>query len=230
MLRSVLIAMAAVATIGIVSGTGCNSAGVGDPCTPEEEYQQSFLGFSVREVSVESKSFQCQTRSCLVNHFQGRVSCPYGQTSTPGSQVGLGPDGTTKTACTTPTLQNPINGVLQTSPLQLSDPVNGAVVLPQCLARRTHNAVYCSCRCANVKGKTDDGFNYCTCPDTFHCAQVVTSIGQGNEGLTGGYCVRDGTDYNNDNCSGPQVECSDTGGVGNCESAQNIRGTSPVPN
>ena len=32
-----------------------------------------------REENIESRSFQCQTRICLVNHFQGRVSCPLGQ-------------------------------------------------------------------------------------------------------------------------------------------------------
>lgn len=60
---------------------GCTPGGVGDPCTPEEEYSDILSGFSVSEVSTESASFQCETRLCLVNHFQGRVSCPYGQTS-----------------------------------------------------------------------------------------------------------------------------------------------------
>jgi hypothetical protein len=52
---------------------------VGDPCTPENEYEGSFTGFSMTEAYLESRSFQCATRICLVNHFQGRVSCPLGQ-------------------------------------------------------------------------------------------------------------------------------------------------------
>src|SRR3954463_10869333 len=59
--------------------SGCPSGGVGDPCTPEDEYQQYFSGYSIAEVNIESRSFQCETRLCLVNHFQGRVTCPYGQ-------------------------------------------------------------------------------------------------------------------------------------------------------
>ena len=60
---------------------GCKDEGVGDPCTPEQEYDPSFIGFDEKEVNVESKSFQCRTRICLVNHFRGRASCPYGQNS-----------------------------------------------------------------------------------------------------------------------------------------------------
>lgn len=57
---------------------GCNEAGVGDPCIPEDEYQVDFAGYSEKEVNVESRSFQCETRVCLVNKFRGRVSCKYG--------------------------------------------------------------------------------------------------------------------------------------------------------
>ena len=74
-----LTALAAVAFVTVVSGTGCATTGIGDPCIPEAEYAPDFLGFDQKEVNVESKSFQCLTRLCLVNHFQGRVSCPYGQ-------------------------------------------------------------------------------------------------------------------------------------------------------
>ena len=59
----------------------CTDEGVGDPCTPEQEYEPSFTGFDDKEVNVESKSFQCRTRICLVNHFRGRASCPFGQSA-----------------------------------------------------------------------------------------------------------------------------------------------------
>jgi len=72
-----LLAMAAGASL---IGSNCGGSGVGDPCVPEDEYLTTFSGFAVGEVNVESRSFQCLTRVCLVNHFQGRVSCPFGQT------------------------------------------------------------------------------------------------------------------------------------------------------
>ncbi|MES1178854.1 MAG: hypothetical protein ABUL62_31325 [Myxococcales bacterium] len=97
----------------------CQPGGVGDPCTPEDEYIQAFPGYNAKEVNVESQSFQCETRVCLVNHFQGRVSCKYGQA------VGAG-------NCTVP--GNP--GLLIS-----------AQVSPQLEARTADKAVYCSCRC-----------------------------------------------------------------------------------
>src|SRR5690606_1285760 len=73
-----------MATLGLtllgLTALGCDPGGVGDPCIPEDEYRQQVPGYAVTEVNVESRSFQCETRVCLVNHFQGRVSCPYGQT------------------------------------------------------------------------------------------------------------------------------------------------------
>lgn len=66
--------------LGIALGAvGCESGGVGDPCIPEDEFLTNFPGFNLSEENIESRSFQCQTRICLVNHFQGRVSCPQGQ-------------------------------------------------------------------------------------------------------------------------------------------------------
>src|SRR5258708_36359502 len=77
--RSILAAVAVAIAIVVLSGTGCQSSGIGDPCIPESEYSSSFLGFDEHEVSTESADFQCRTRLCLVNHFRGRVTCPYGQ-------------------------------------------------------------------------------------------------------------------------------------------------------
>jgi hypothetical protein len=97
---------------------GCDAEGVGDPCVPEDEYSDTFSGFALSEVSTESRSFQCQSRLCMVNHFQGRVSCPYGQLQSGGG-------------CTLPGGAEPVL----------------TVVKPQLLDRRADDAVYCSCRC-----------------------------------------------------------------------------------
>jgi hypothetical protein len=107
-----------VAALWLSLFPGCPAQGVGDPCVPEDEYSPTFSGFSISEVNTESRSFQCQSRLCLVNHFQGRVSCAYGQA--PGA-----------TTCKLPG----------------GDEAVSVVVQPQLLDRRADDAVYCSCRC-----------------------------------------------------------------------------------
>src|SRR4051812_46240873 len=91
--------LASTALIGgaliLLVAPACGEEGIGDPCIPEQEYNADFLGFDAKELNVESKSFQCRTRICLVHHFQGRVSCPYGQGS-----GGEAP--TDATSCTVP--------------------------------------------------------------------------------------------------------------------------------
>jgi len=97
MIRSTLsavLATASVAAIGFLPAS-CETGGIGDPCTPEDEFQTNFSGFKVTQENIESRSFQCESRLCLVNHFQGRVSCPLGQ---PPKEVCTGTDGT----CTNP--------------------------------------------------------------------------------------------------------------------------------
>lgn len=81
MIRSILSGMLGLISVVAVASLpiACQSGGVGDPCIPEDEYSPQFAGFKVTEENIESRSFQCQTRICLVNHFQGRVSCPAGQ-------------------------------------------------------------------------------------------------------------------------------------------------------
>jgi hypothetical protein len=207
---NVLAAAVALVAIAAVTGTGCQSSGVGDPCTPEQEYDPSFLGFDIKEVSVESKSYQCMTRLCLVDHFQGRVSCPYGQQAS-------GMPNAPATACMTP-IGTAVTGKDSTG--AFVDPIKMALVQPQCANRTAAAAVYCSCRCANVNGATNDGYNYCTCPDGFSCTQLVGSVGTGtNEGLTGAYCVKSSAQYNPLACT-PSTQCS--AAKGNCGTAQGV--------
>ncbi|WP_437491102.1 hypothetical protein WME75_14970 [Sorangium sp. So ce1014] len=81
MTRSILSGLLGLLSVVAMASlpSACESGGVGDPCLPEDEYDPQFAGFKVTEENIESRSFQCQTRICLVNHFQGRVSCPMGQ-------------------------------------------------------------------------------------------------------------------------------------------------------
>lgn len=229
MTRSFIAGLAAAVALTVLSGTGCQDTGIGDPCTPVAEYNQSFLGFSEGEVSVEAESFQCRTRLCLVNHFQGRVSCPYGQNADGTPITGTvacnaGQSGASPAGCCTPGVQQPVNGFAPGT-TTFVDPVNMATVPPQCNNRTAADAVYCSCRCANVDNQTNDGFNYCTCPDGFTCTQLVSSIGatatvsaSANQGLTGAYCVKNGTLFDpNQGCPA----CSPTP-TPNCGNAQGV--------
>lgn len=92
MTRSILSGLLGLLSVVAMASlpSACESGGVGDPCLPEDEYDPQFAGFKVTEENIESRSFQCQTRICLVNHFQGRVSCPLGQEAPPACQPGAG--------------------------------------------------------------------------------------------------------------------------------------------
>lgn len=180
----------------LAASPGCSEEGVGDPCTPEQEYVQTFNGFDPGEVNIESKSFQCRTRVCLVNHFRGRVSCPYGQDSS-----GSGPDGAD--GCKVPGTNTAITG-------NPNDTAKLAKVEPQCTERTADKAVYCSCRCADINGDKPSDQTFCDCPDGFMCAPLVTSIGTGNEGLTGSYCIKQGTQYQDGTCAAGSSNCDAT--------------------
>lgn len=166
----------------------CQSGGVGDPCIPEDEYRPDFAGFAETEANAESRSFQCETRVCLVNHFRGRVSCPYGQ-NVPGQEDVDGVDHSER--CRIP---GGSDTDLVTVPVQ-----------PQLLARRPEDAVYCSCRC----GGKDKNARYCQCPSGFSCQELIPDFGFGGEQLSGSYCVRSGTVVDNADTI-PQLACSYT--------------------
>jgi len=196
--------------LSALGAVGCTPGGVGDPCTPEDEYQQTFNGFQVTETNVESRSFQCETRICLVNHFQGRVSCRLGQTGDEGAPFTDPPAvhaaGEPRNAMTwnptwAPKCSIPGTKVDRSDPNNLvadqgrlsRDNVN-VEVKPQLRDRQTDKAVYCSCRCDGPDKKA----RYCECPDGFECAKVVEDLDvPGNTGgqLAGSYCIRAGSKY-----------------------------------
>jgi hypothetical protein len=151
---------------------GCQSGGIGDPCTPEDEYQPAFSGYKDTEVNVESRSFQCETRLCLVNHFRGRVSCPYGQTDEEIAK------GDSQQRCHIPGTSDKDNLIT-------------AKVEPQCGNRRAADTVYCSCRCAGP----DPNARYCECPKGYECKELLRDIGLGSKELAGSYCIKENTEY-----------------------------------
>jgi hypothetical protein len=130
---------------------------------------------SIMDVGIDTGNAACGAGLvCLSNHFQGRVSCPYGQSSTRIPPSGAMP-------CATPGSGDPVMGLVQA----------------QCTNRIAADTVYCSCRCANASGRTDDGATYCTCADGFDCIQLVAGMGS-NPDQSGGYCTKHGTQFDSE--------------------------------
>ncbi len=208
MIRNLVALFGITAVLGSFSALGCTAAGVGDPCTPESEYRTDFSGFDRKEVNVEAKSFQCQTRVCLVNHFQGRTTCPYGkqQARDENGKLLVGGDG------------EPVWGPCLVPGTSEGPSAGGAplTVKPACANRQADKAVYCSCRCANVQGRTDDGANYCKCGDGYSCTQLVGAVGAQQLGLTGAYCIKNGTAFTDDGacpeCDPKKRDCGSDNG------------------
>ncbi len=110
---------------------------LGAACLPGDEYSPDFPGFSLYENSV-AQTAQCESGVCLVNYFQGRVTCPEGY------------DGEGESDCAVPGTEE-----------QLAVPAP-----PQLQTRPPGDAVYCSCRCDGPVDSIDycecgDGFE-CT--------------------------------------------------------------------
>ena len=103
---------------GRIPAASSVQAGLGEPCIAEDEYFPTFTGYQANQVNIDDGSPVCSTGICLSNHFQGRVSCPYGQAA--GSAD-----------CLVRGSKVPVSGAVQ----------------PQLAARQAAQAVVCSCRC-----------------------------------------------------------------------------------
>jgi hypothetical protein len=185
--------------VGLASGTwmllpACEPGGVGDPCTPEAEYNPDFGGFDLREVYVESASFQCETRLCLINHFQGRVSCPYGQTP-----QGLSLPGDHPERCRLPGWGEGAVSEVVTVPVRAWN-----------TERPASRAVYCSCRCDGPEPNA----RYCSCPAGYVCRSLVPDLKTSSQQLVGSYCVKAGSDYQESDAARPS--CSDSPAHDSC--------------
>lgn len=216
-----------------ITALGCTPGGVGDPCTPEDEYQQGFNGFQVTETNVESRSFQCETRLCLVNHFQGRVSCRMGQgpegvpydTSTAGSPK----NPNWKPRCSIPGTEVDRRDIevdpVTNEPAGRKSPNNINVEVPaQLRDRQAERAVYCSCRCDGPEKNA----RYCECPDGFTCAPLVDDLKiPGGAQLAGSYCIRAETEWNSENEVKGATDCSPKADLPNGPEACKCGGDDP---
>jgi len=190
------------------SGGSGGSVAIGAACIPSQELSTTFLGFDEREVAVDEGNVACGSGVCLVNHFRGRVSCPYGQNTTATSAL-LSPTGMNEpckgttpgdqnSACCTPGSDKP---VLASQDVGSAMPMHSEIE-PECDDRQSAKTVTCSCRCANAAGKTDDGAQYCSCPGGFACTQVVPELKVGDP-LAGAYCIANGSAYDSlTSCTG----------------------------
>lgn len=161
--------MAAIAFATVAAQ--CQPSYVGTPCVPSEEYDEAFLGYDPGEVRVDTTSDP--NIVCLVYHFRGRTTCPYGQDKSGNAPSGAAP-------CLTPT-GAPVTGD------PIGDPYDLAQVPPQCTDRRPNDTVFFSCKCANADGRTDDGGNYCSCPSGTKCQALDAS--PTGFGIGTAYCI-----------------------------------------
>ena len=154
------------------SQQSASAGALGDPCEAVDEANPHFTAYGVTEISLASRYAGCESGICLANHFQGRLSCPYGQPADPNDPSQADP---AHQDCMT-TGPNPV-------------PVAGPVP-PQLVNRPPEKAVYCSCRCDGPAGEGP----YCACPSGFECAHLVDDYGTGTEStFSGSYCIKAGT-------------------------------------
>jgi len=197
MTRSIPASWLILATVLGLGALACEPGGVGDPCIPEDEYQTTFGGYDESEVNVESRSFQCETRVCLVNHFKGRVSCAYGQKEgdipkNPACEQCTGNlAGDDPKRCRIPGTSGKNDADVVKVPVPAQLVTRTAAATKESERDTGVDSVYCSCRCRGP----DKNARYCDCPSGFTCEDLIDDLGLGSAQLAGGYCIRDGSKY-----------------------------------
>ena len=188
MMRQTIVSASMVLVLGAVA-LACKSGGVGDPCIPNDEFYPGYSGATETGAQIEDRSFQCETRVCLVKHFRGRVSCPYGNL-----------EGRGRKPITNPSF-NPIDDDEGAEcKVPGTDITVTANVPSQCASRV--DQVYCSCRCAGA----DKAAKYCDCPDGFKCEKATTPLDPDLMDPNDKYCIKasdtwtDGTECTEGGC------------------------------
>ena len=141
------------------------AAPVGAPCLMGDEYRPTFNGYALTEVSIDNETSACESGVCISNHFQGRVSCPYGQRS----------DHVSEPQCFIPDSNDPV-----------TVPVDA-----QFLAMPAAERVICSCRC---DGPGPGPFCDCP-GDMECSPLIRDLGLPGNDSIAGSYCIPKGTAY-----------------------------------
>lgn len=164
------------------------AAALGEPCLPRRESRSNFPGFSLTDVTLDLGTAACESGLCLVNHFEGRVSCPYGQL---GDDLDRG----------NPTCFVPGSDASVTVPVQ-----------PQRLVRFADDAVACSCQCDGPGPGP-----YCACPNDMVCSPVVDAVGvAAADAHVGSYCIKRGTEFGLEDLGTYSPETCADRGPGSC--------------
>ena len=195
MMRQTLVSASMVLAFGALT-LACEPGGVGDPCIPNDEFSPDYAGATESGAQIEDRSFQCETRVCLVKHFRGRVTCPFGNFDGRGSMSDTVYSGSDANDCYVPGTTELVT----------------AAVNSQCATRK--DDVYCSCRCDGEESNA----KYCECPDGYTCKEVTRSLDPTLVAPGDKYCVRD-TDTVEDGYTCP-TGCHETpGGCGYTKNA-----------
>lgn len=190
-----LFIVSAIATTFVANGCGGSSSstsasvsGLGNPCTPEAEYEFNGGGAVLTDLSIDTASTSCDTRVCVQLYFQGRVTCPYGNQATQQTgrclPVPALPGLYTLDGTAAGALCCPVPGDAQQRPL--SHPVEA-----QCSGRSALDSVYCSCRCDVPAGVDRSTVNLCACPGGFACTPLFENPGLPPY-MRGSYCLKTG--------------------------------------
>jgi hypothetical protein len=185
-----LLGFVALLTFGCSGGVEGNvrtddKVGKPYPVEATDDESSNFAGYSADEIAVFCGEPGCTNWTDPVGiayHFQGRVTCPYGQTETDIATL----PATDKGRCRVPAADS----------VMTDEPVTVAVQ-PQLVDRPPSKTVYYSCACSG----TDSTREYCSCPADMHCEQQGFAL----KTVTG-FCVRDDSLY--DRVTVSRVECS----------------------
>ncbi len=193
MIRQTVVSALAVLVLGGLAAA-CKAGGVGDPCIPNDEFSPTYPGATETGAQIEDRSFQCETRVCLVAHFRGRVTCPFGNKAGRGGVDVFNYQNADANDCVVPG----------------TNEIVSATVKPQCRDRK--DDVYCSCRCAG----DDTAAKYCQCPGGYKCEEVTKSLDPTLVRPGDKYCIKqqdnfkDGQNCVDDTCDQASDHCGYT--------------------
>ena len=165
------------------------TSSLGDYCFLGDEAAMGFTSYDLTEVALAQNPLDCgsaPTEFCMGYHFQGRATCPYGQTQ---QEIDTLP-GDDPARCRMADLEGNVTNVASEFPAE-----------PQIVERRAERFIYCTCQCEGG----DPNLDYCSCPSGWECLSPV-DIG----GLLAKYCVKTSTPYDPTDPP-PNTFCEKTG-------------------
>lgn len=153
---------------------------LGQPTVSPVEMEPKFNGYASVETDSDESCPGCGDNACVVNHFQGRVTCPYGQTQ---EEIDTLP-GDHPLRCRA----TDVEGQVTTEPVLIP-------VKPQLIERRPADTVVCSCQCAGREGAAPPEGGWCSCPASMECASLFVDNWAFTRPSIASYCIPRGTAY-----------------------------------